>query len=177
MLFCWLIDLDRSHLTSFQNIVYLRRFCVFEIKMLSSTSHMASHICWFPYAHRQGRAIDRETVQSSETIGFRQLSTRRLALDCASPYRFSPNYKHLICRNYIFQHSPITYTTVKQCPLAFILFDFQDWDSPASFPSALFWCGKPLHHTHGITSLYHILTSFVDICSPTGRVMGREVVE
>ena len=40
-------------------------------------------------------------------------STRRLALDFTSSYRFSPNYTHLTCRNFIYQQSAITETTVK----------------------------------------------------------------
>ena len=47
-------------------------------------------------------------------------STRRLALDFTSSYRFSPNHTHLTCRNFICQQSAITETTVKQRPLAII---------------------------------------------------------
>ena len=86
-------------------------------------------------------------------------------------------YLHsLTCRNYLCQHSTITETTIEQLPLAFILFDFQHWDNPASFHWCYFWCRKHLHYTLGIPSLFHILASFVHICSPTGRVMDCEVV-
>ena len=40
-------------------------------------------------------------------------STRRLALDFTSSYRFTPNYTHLTCRYFIYQQSAITETTVK----------------------------------------------------------------
>ena len=60
-----------SNLTSFQNSVYLHRFCVFEIFVrLANTEfvelfhipHGAAHIMIPLYARRQGRAMERETV-------------------------------------------------------------------------------------------------------------------
>ena len=59
----------------------------------------------------------------------------------------SLNFTRLTCQNYICQHPAIAETSVKQLPSAFILFDFQQWDSPASFASALFQCGKRPHLT------------------------------
>ena len=60
-----------SNLTSFQDSVYLHRFCVFEIFVrcaktefveLFHIAHGAAHILIPLYARRQGRAMDRETV-------------------------------------------------------------------------------------------------------------------
>ena len=60
-----------SNLTSFQNAIYLHRFCVVEIFVrraktefieLFHIAHGAAHILIPLYARRQGRAMDRETV-------------------------------------------------------------------------------------------------------------------
>ena len=96
LLFWGLIRLDRSNLTSFKNPVYLHRFCVFKIflghkkqsLMHCSTSHMAPHICWFPYVSQMGHFMDREPVYHSETIG---PSTRRFAGDFTSCYNTGGN--------------------------------------------------------------------------------------
>ena len=102
-----------SNLTSFYNSVYLYRFCVFEIFVrraktefvkLFHIAHGAAHILIPLYAHRQGRATDRETVyehifvRPSESC---QPSTRRLAVDFTSCCRFSPNHTHLTYRYFI----------------------------------------------------------------------------
>ena len=63
-----------------------------------------------------------------------QPSTQWLTLDFTSCYRFSPNYIHPTCRNFMYQQSAIAETTVKQRPLAFILSP----STTALFTSALF---------------------------------------
>ena len=68
LLFWGLIELGMSNLTYFRPLVYLHRFCVFEIFVrlaktdengVCSTSYMAAHI----YARPQGRVMDRGTVE------------------------------------------------------------------------------------------------------------------
>ena len=68
LLFWGLIEFDMSNLTSFQNPVYLHRFCVFEIFVrlaktdengVCSTCYMAAHV----NVRLQGRVMDRETVE------------------------------------------------------------------------------------------------------------------
>ena len=96
------------------------------------TFHMAPHIYGFLYGRGQCCTMDRETVRFYILVGppeFNEPSTRRLALDSASSYRFSSNHTHLTRRNFICQHSAITETTVNQRPLAIIWFDSY-WESP-----------------------------------------------
>ena len=84
-----------------------------------STGHR-TYICGFFYARGKGPTVDRETVYFYILVWpamwpseLNEPSTRRLALDFTSSYRFSPNYTHLTCRNFICQQSAITETTVK----------------------------------------------------------------
>ena len=101
------------------------------------TFHMAPHIYGFLYARRQCRTIDRETVQLNIFVGpleFNEPSTRRFALNPTSSYRFLSNNTHFTCRYFIYQHSAITETTVKQRPLAVIWYDTH-WESPCFFGS------------------------------------------
>ena len=71
---------------------------------MCSTSHMTPHIYWFPCT----RTGSRHGLWSSlvlylgETIGVQPASTRRLALDFTSCYRFVPYHR---------ENSPITQTT------------------------------------------------------------------
>ena len=61
LLFWWLIGLDRSNYTLSKNPVYLHRFACLKYLldmqkqslMHSSTSHMAPHICRFPYVSQK----------------------------------------------------------------------------------------------------------------------------
>ena len=102
-----------------------------------STSHMTPHIYWFLCVltvsrHRPWNSL---VLYLGEIIAVQPVSTRRLALDFTSCYRFSPYYIHLTCRNFIYQHSAVTETTAKQHPLAFILFESPNWDSPHHCPA------------------------------------------
>ena len=149
LLFWGVIDLDRSHLTSFQNSVHLHRFCIFEIFVrhvktetveLFHIPHGFTHML-IPNMHAERVAIYIWTMkQSSFLFWSDHWSSASLWLRdwhwiFTSSYRFSPNYTHLTYWNFICQHSAITKTTVKQHPLAFILFDFQHWESPALYQS------------------------------------------
>ena len=92
-----------------------------------STSHMAPHIYWFLCTWTGSHHGPCNSLLSylGETIGVKPASTRWLALDFTSCYQFSPYYICFTCWNFICQNSTITKTTVKQHPLAFILFNFQ----------------------------------------------------
>ena len=102
-------------------------------------------------------------IYLDEIIG---VSTRRLELNFTSCYRCSSYYIHLTCRNFIYQHSAVTETTVKQHPLAFILFDFQNWESPHHCYFSAVNTSYRRHQlpgscTRDTFSLFHILTCFV----------------
>ena len=94
---------------------------------------------------------------------FNEPSTRRLALDSTSSYLFLLNHCRMLAykitwRNFICQHSAITETTVKQCPLAIICFDPRR-ESPGFI--AIFSGINTRDASYGIPSVFHILTSFV----------------
>ena len=140
LLFLGLVESFRSNLTSFQNPVYLHRFCVFEIFVrpaktyengICSTSKMAPHI----YVGLQGHAMDHETVWVVSLVwpllAF-QSSTRWLAMDFEHFCRLSPNYTYLTCPNFVCQHPVMAETTVKQRAFTFILFNFQHWGTRRS---------------------------------------------
>ena len=78
-----------------------------------------------------------------------------LTLDFTSFCGFLPYQTHLTCRNFICQHSVIAETTVKQHPLAFILFKFQCWDSPALHWSELFSAWKTPAPSHHVVTVPH----------------------
>ena len=132
------------------------------------TSHMTPYIYWFLCTltgcrHRPRNSL---VLYLGEIIAVQPVSTRRLALDFTRCYRFSPYYKHLTCRNFMYQQSAVTETTAKQCPLAFILFKSPNCDSPhvAIFRAVNTSCR--LHQLPGAcardsSSLFHILASFV----------------
>ena len=119
-----------SFLTS--NLLHSTKFCV----SYSSTSfcifldhgqwmfhiHMTPHMYWFLCMRRgsRHRPWNSLVLYLGEIIAVQPVSTRRLALDFTSSYRFSFYYIHLTCRNFIYPHSAVTETTVKQRPLAFI---------------------------------------------------------
>ena len=105
-----------SNLTSFQNSVYLHRFCVFEIFVrraktefveLFHITHGAAHILIPLCARRQ---IVPWTVKQSSNISLwdhRSPASPRLgdlAVDFTSCCRFSPNYTHLTYQCFILQH-------------------------------------------------------------------------
>ena len=94
-------------------------------------------------------------VYLSETIGVQPASTWWLTLDFTSFCGFLPYQTHLACRNFICQHSVIAQTTVKQRPLAFILFKFQCWDSPAFHLSELFSARKTPAPSHQVVTVPH----------------------
>ena len=155
---------SRSNLTSFQNSVYLHRFCVLKYLwdlhengsfLNCCPAQMIPHICVYTDSNILAEMVVPRTVKQSSCIfgetnagscfmcrgdlkvvshGFSQPSTQRLTLDFTSCYGFSPNYIHLTCRNFMYQQSAIAETTVKQRPLAFILSP----STTALFTSALF---------------------------------------
>ena len=100
-----------------------------------STSHMALYITWLLRTRTGSRhgPWNSLLLYLGDTIGVQPASTRRLTLAFTSCYRFSYYYIRFIFRNFICEHSSITETTVKQHPLAFLLFDFQHWESTPSF--------------------------------------------
>ena len=61
------------------------------------------------------------------------------------------------------QHSAITETRNNQRSFVFISFEFQQRIAQASFASAIFSSAVTTRVTHGIPSLFHILTSLVHI--------------
>ena len=96
-----------------------------------STSHMTPHIYWFLCTRKGSRhgPWNSLVLYLGEIIAVKPVPTGRLALDFTSYYRFSPYYIHLT--NFIHQlHSAVTETTVKQRPLAFILFESPNFDGP-----------------------------------------------
>ena len=124
---------------------------------------------------------NRLVLYLGETTGVQPAMTRRLTLDFISCYRFSPYYIHLTYRNFICQHSTIIETTVKQRPLAFILFDFQYWESlhQCYFSAVNTYYVRP-PGTRDTYSLFHILTSFVRVgpismLTNRGCIMGCEL--
>ena len=71
-----------------------------------STSHMAPQIYW-SHECGQGPAMDHETVYLNILVRpqeFQPASTRQLALDFTSCYRFSTYYIRFACRNFICKH-------------------------------------------------------------------------
>ena len=66
-----------------------------------------------------------------------QSSTRRLAIFFCF-CRLSPNYTYLTSRNYVCQQSVIAGTTVKQRAFAYIMFDFQKWETWLRLRRAIF---------------------------------------
>ena len=122
-----------SNLALFKNSVYLHRFCIFEI--------FVRRVCWtVPHPTWLCTRIVIPTCTATGSchgpwssllyilvrpLEFQSASTRRLALDFTSCCRFSTYCTHLTCRNFIWQHSAIVETTVKQRQLTCILFQFQ----------------------------------------------------
>ena len=135
-----------SNFTFLKNSVYLHRFCIFEI-FVRHACRTVPHPTWLRThsptstssptgsCHRLWNCL---AVYLGETIGVQLASTRRLALYFTSCCRFSTYCTHLTCQNFICQHSTIVETAVKQCPLAFILFNCRCWESLASHRTALF---------------------------------------
>ena len=76
----------------------------------------------------------------------------------------SPNYTKLTCRNYIFQHSAITETTINQRSFAFILLEFQQLNRGINGLICIsdIFSALKTHVTHRIPSLFQIPTSFVN---------------
>ena len=136
--------------------------------MHSPTSHMAPHLCRFPYVSRKGRFMDREPVYHIETIG---PSTRRFAVDFTSCYKFWTNYTHLICRNFICQPSAIAETRVKQRVFAFKSCCFVRHPAGISWLLCYFQRGKTRHGRLGVC--FTSLTSFVDKRLLTNRPCHR----
>ena len=69
------------------------------------------------------------------------------------------------------QHSPIAKTIAKQRPFAFILFDFKHWGSRLRLHQCYFSAINTCI-THGITNLFHILTSFMHV-GPISMLTNR----
>ena len=126
-----LIDLDLQLLPNIASLFHWRRLYIFTKVIASecSTSYMAPHIYWFICTQTGSRNGSWKSLvlYLVKTNGAQQNSTRRSGLNFSNCYQFSPYHKHFTCRNFICQHSAITETTVKQHPLACILFDFQHW--------------------------------------------------
>ena len=80
--------------------------------------------------------------------------------------------RQIICRNFICQHSAITETTAKQHPLA-IIWCILHWESP-SFVGIASFCAINTRDAslHGISILFHILTSFMHI-APISLLTNR----
>ena len=137
---------SRSNLTLFKNHFYLNRFCIFEI-FVRRVCRTVPHPTWLSthtliptctstgWRHGPWNSI---VVYLGETTGILSASTRWLALDFTSCCRFSTYYTHITCQNFNCQHSAIIEITVKQCPLAFISFTFQQGKAQAPSTSALF---------------------------------------
>ena len=159
LLFWAFIDLDRSNIASF-NFTFLFICIVLRLRNICET--WKSRVCWIvphptwlrrhsdSYMHAN-RLVPWTMKQSSllSPLEFSQLSTGHLALNFTSWYLFLLNYTHLTCRNFIYQHSAVAETTVKQRPLAFIFFDFQQWEAGFVCTSVTFygsvlvsWCAK-----------------------------------
>ena len=105
--------------------------CIYSVRpSLMSAAHSTWHRTYTD-SFMHADSVAPWTVKPSSFISWldRRSSTRRLALDSTSSYRFLSNDTHLTCRNFICQHSAITETTVNQRPLAIIWFDSY-WASP-----------------------------------------------
>ena len=121
--------------------------CIYSVRPLPvSAAHSTWH-CRYTDSFMHADNVEPWTVKQSSFISwldrleFNEPSTRRLARDFTSSYRFLSNYTHLTCHNFICQHSAITETTVNQRPLAIIWFD-SHWESPlVSLASMLFLAG------------------------------------
>ena len=104
----------------------------------------------------------RLTWKSCRSLGFSQPSTRWLALDFTSCYRFTPNYTHLTRRNVI----PTFGNHQSNSKIAFICL----YLTSNSGKLGLVWINAILSTvnlntrvTNGIPSLFYIPTSFVNI--------------
>ena len=146
-----------------------------------STSHMTPHIYWFLCTrtgsrHRPWNSL---VLYLGEIIAVQPFSTRWLALDFTSCYRFLPYYIHLTCRYFIYQHSAVTKTTVKQRPLAFIGVQSSSPKTGIAHIIAIFSAVNTSCRRHQLpgsrawdtSSVFHILTSFMhgrvlSVCSP-----------
>ena len=137
---------SRSNFTILKNYVYLHRFCNFEI-FVWNICLTAPHRTWLrthcltttcPPTGSRNKLWNCLAVYLGETIGVQPASIRRLTLNFTNSCQFSTYCTHLRCGNFICQHSAIVKTTVKQCPLAFILCDCRCWKSLVSHRIALF---------------------------------------
>ena len=159
-----LIDLDRHFYLSFQTFLFFSTLCVLLIYVIlytfsetiaseCSTLSMAPHICWFLCARTRSRhgLGNRLVVYLGESRWVQPTSSRRLALDFTSCYRYSPYYAHLICRNFTCLHSAVAETTIKQRTLSCILIDLEHWGSRLG----LHQHGKHLRHTRDTKSVPH----------------------
>ena len=143
---CFLLSMILSPHGNSTIVFFLHRFCIFEI-FVRHVWLTVPHPTWLrthcltttcPPTGLRHRLWNCLAAYLGETIGVEPASTRRLALNFTSSCRFSTYCTHLTCRNYICQHSAIVETTVKQLPLAFILFDWRCWESPVLHRTALF---------------------------------------
>ena len=132
-----------SNLTNLQNLVYLHRFCVFEIfvrpeiniwkRSLFHILNGCAQICSLT-ASCHGPWNSRIVCLVWPLLAS-QTSTRRLAMDFQCFCRLSLNYTYLTCRNFISQHSAMVETTLKPRAIAFILSDFSNmyWETQRYF--------------------------------------------
>ena len=114
----WVRLLGRSQLSNPSDLPCFSKLCVshsfvsFCIYLVRPSPVSVPHPTWHhTYTDSdecgQGPAIDREAVYLYilvRPLEFQPASTRQLALDFTSCYRFSPYYIRFPCRNFIFQH-------------------------------------------------------------------------
>ena len=151
LLFLGLIGLDLpGQFFLYWNIVYLHRFCIFEI-FVRHVCQTVPHPTWLrthsltptcPPTGSRHWLWNCLAVYLGETIGVLSASTRRLALNLTSCCLFLTCCTHLTCRNFICQHSAIVETTVKKRTLAFILFDCRGWESPVCASNSAIFSAK-----------------------------------
>ena len=132
---------SRSNFTLLKNLVYLHRFCIFEI-FVRHVCLTAPHPTWLcthcltttcPPTGSRNRLWNCLAVYLGETIGVSASVDSAIGTPIFTNFcRFLTYCTHLTCRNFICQHSAIVETTIKQRPLAFILCDCRCWESPVS---------------------------------------------
>ena len=169
-------------------MLYFTKFCVSSICVVlyklsqimaseCSTSHLTPHLYWFlctrtGFRHRPWNSL---VLYLGEFIAVQPVSTRQLALDFTSCYRFSPYYIHM-SKFYIptfgsHRNNSIT----APISLYFVPSPQTGIDHVIAIFSAVNTCCRR-HQLSGArardsSSLFHILTSFVhggvlSVCSP-----------
>ena len=173
LLILGLIDLDLQFYFKTSNLLFSTKLCVsysfasFCMYLVKPSPVSVPHPTWlrrYTDSYARHGPWNSLPLYLSETIGVQP------ALDFTSCYRFSPYDIRFARRRFICQLSSITDTTVKQHPLAFILFDFQ---SGISCISAIFSAGNT-----NVNTGYHILACILVLsryAHHQWRVMGREL--